>query len=135
MTEPAPQAAPKGAAAPIDLADLVSLLVSMQEPSRVVDCVVEAMLGGERAHQTVTPATVITGRWLAQQAPEYTAGGQALSVLARRRGMKVRCVPDGRGFRAESYEPQSGRSASAVARTEGCAGVAAIARLSSEGMR
>lgn len=120
---------PRLTKASIDLADLVSLLVSMDAPSRIADEIVETMLGGEKVSPAINSAAVIAGRWLSEETPAYTAGGQALSVLARRRGYRISTSRDGNGFRAEAWSLSGGAKASASARLEGAAGIAAIVSL------
>jgi len=127
-----PQADPRPAAAAMDLADLVSVLVSLRAPSRQVDNVVEAMLGGPSVLSVISPAAVISSRWLSAETPAYTAGGNALSVLARRRGYRIHLSRDGERHVAEVRNLATGMQATASAITEGGAGVAAVCCLASK---
>ena len=128
-TERASSESRRPAQAAMDLADLVSLVVSLGAPSREVDEVVEAMLGGDETSLTVSASSVISSRWLSAETPAYTAGGHALSVLAHRRGYRVSAAAGGTGYRAEAWVPGTAKRSCASARTEGGAGIAAIASL------
>lgn len=121
----------KPATAVMDLADLVSLVVCLDAPSRQVDEVVEVMLGGDKAALEINAAAVISARWLSEEIPTYSAGGRALSVLAHRRRFRIATVEvEGRGWKAEAWKPgPAGISSTAFAPTEGGAGIAAIASL------
>lgn len=116
----------------MDLAGLVGVLVSLRGPSRTVDQVVEAMLGGPCVVPLVSLSAVISSRWLSDETPAYTSGGGALSVLARRRGCRVRTSMDGSRHRAEATDSATGASAVAHAPTEGGAGLAAICSLAAK---
>lgn len=129
---PAAERHAQPAAGAMDLADLVSVLVSLRSPSRAVDEVVEVMLGGSSVVPVVSRSAVISARWLSGETPAYTAGGGALSVLARRRGYRVHVSREDGRFRAEAWNLATGGSAIAAAATEGGAGIAAICSLASK---
>lgn len=114
----------------IGLADLVGTLISLPIPSREVDEVVEAMLGGDEPRASLRPSDLRSGRWLSAETPAYTAGGGALAVLARRRGLKVRTwTAAGRGY---AVATSSRGEARASALSEAGAGLAAIVRMAAE---
>ncbi len=118
----------------IDIADLIGLLVSLEAPSRDVDNIVEIMVAGEKVLPSASLGAVVSSRWLSGETPRYTAGGQALSVLARRRGCRISCVPSGNGYSSEAWNLRTGVRTSASARLEGAAGIAAIIRLAAMAM-
>lgn len=104
-----------------DLADLVAALVSLTIPSIEIDRIVHVMLAGKRPRASVSSLDVRLGTWIEDHVPSYTAGGQAISVLAFRRGIHVAVAPHGCGFRALAGD----RIASGV--IAGAAACAAIA--------
>jgi len=116
----------------VDLADLVQSLISLEVPSREIDHVVEAMLGGSDAHPEIGVAPVVASRWLADETPTYTAGGPAASVLARRRGYRLTVEGSGASWSAEARNLRTGTTCRAMARIEGAAAVAAIAGLAAK---
>lgn len=121
---------PIGAAAlTVDLADLVQSLVSLKAPSRELDHVVEAMLGGDAVKARIGTASVLDARWLAGETPAYTAGGPASSVLARRRGYRLSVTEETGALIAEARDLRTGALARATATLEGAAAAAAIASL------
>lgn len=128
----APPASPR---LTVDLADLVQSLVSLEAPSREIDHVVEAMLGGGKACHEIGTVPVVAARWLADETPAYTAGGAAVSVLARRRGYRLSTEGAGQAAIAEARNLRTGACCRATARIEGAAAVAAIAGLAAKESR
>lgn len=118
-----------GAGPTLDLGDLVLSLVSLKAPSRSLDHVVEAMLGGDSVRPSIGTAAVTDARWLSAQTPAYTQGGSAVSVLARRRGYRLSVERWGSGTMAEARNIRTGEAAKAIALTEGGAAAAAVASL------
>jgi len=112
---------------PIDMADLVSALVSMREPSRDLDRIVHAMVAGDAPRMSASASAVRLGSWLASEVPPYTEGGRAVSVLAHRLGVTVRTERVRHGWRATVHDPADGSSRSASSHTEGGAACAALA--------
>jgi len=108
----------------IDLADLAGAILSMKMPSRQIDEIVEIMLAGREVLVGVSASEVLSAKWLSSEVPCYTAGGSALSLLARRRGCRLTISSEEGGYRAVATSRQKTASASAV--TEGGAGIAAI---------
>jgi hypothetical protein len=113
----------------IDLADLVSILLSLTAPDRDVDLLVEAMLGGKAPQKVIDEARVRAGFWLRDQVPAFTAGNEALSTLAHRRGLRVETHFDGSQWHVETRSIATGAKIVVKHALQGVAGVAGVAAL------
>ena len=111
----------------IDIADLVSALVSLREPSRELDCIIHAMVAGDSPRLSASASEVRLGTWLASEVPPYTEGGQAVNVLAHRMRVGIRTWRTEHGWRATVHDPMDGSRRSASSITEGGAACAALA--------
>lgn len=114
----------------IDTGDLVAALVSLRGPSRAVDEMINAMLGGRSARHDAERGAFVMGAWLADETLAFTAGGSAVDVLALRLGATIEATARGGGFRAVAKDPHTGIECAASAPTEGGAACAALAVLS-----
>ncbi|MDW9479076.1 hypothetical protein GOB57_10410 [Sinorhizobium meliloti] len=117
------------ARATIDLADLVSLLLSSSVPDRDTDLIVDAMLGGKKPQKVIDEARVRAGFWLREQVPAYTAGNEALATLAHRRGLRIESHFDGSLWHVETRGVFSGAKVVVKHALQGVAGIAGIAAL------
>lgn len=127
---------PKGSRQPavrtMDLADLVSLLLSSTSPDRDVDLIVDTMLGGKTPVYVIDTAKVRVGFWLRDQVPAFTAGNEALLTLAHRRGYRVETHFDGNIWHVETRSLSTGEKVIVKHALKGIAGVAGIAALVSK---
>jgi len=111
----------------IDMADLVSALVSLRQPSRDLDRIVHSMVAGAAPRLSASPTDVRLGTWLASEIPPYTEGGRAVNVLAHRLGVSVHTQRMAHGWRATVVDPSDGSLRSASSPSEGGAACAALA--------
>lgn len=124
--------APAVAARPadsIDMADLVSLVLSLTAPDRDVDVIVDAMLGGKAAARAVDAARVRASFWLRDGMPKYTGGNEALAVLAHRRGYVLDSRSEGGSWTVEAADLVTGEKVAVRHALQGAAGIAGIAAL------
>lgn len=111
-----------------DISHLVATLVSLREPSRAADRVIDAMLAGSSVASSISLIDLRLSRWITNDAiPAYTAGGRAVSVLAHRLGMRLETVHIGNGF--EAIASDGGGSKAATGFVPGAAMCAALAAL------
>jgi hypothetical protein len=122
-------AQPQPERATIDLADLVSLLLSSTAPDRDTDLLVDAMLGGKNPQKVIDEARVRAGFWLREQVPAYTAGNEAIATLAHRRGLRVETHFDGDVWHVETRSVSTGAKVVVKHALQGVAGIAGIASL------
>jgi len=113
-----------------DLADLVSSLVSLNSPSRAVDQVIEAMLGGDAARSEIAPISVLGNKWLYSETPYYTRDMKSVEGLAARRGVTFSTEKATAGFSATASMPKTGQRRTASSSLATAAAIAAIASLS-----
>jgi len=111
-----------------DLAHLVATLLSLREPSRGVDRIIEAMLAGSTILQSIASLQLKFSNWISDDSiPPYTAGGRAVWVLAHRLGLRVECEGTDYGYSAKATDPVSGISFDVSGKTPGAAACAAMA--------
>lgn len=114
----------------IDLAHLVCALVSTREPSRGLDKVIHAMIGGREPLATASHTDIRLATWI-EDIPPYTMGGRSVAALARRLGVGIGVEPCDGGFLARVWGADG--TFSVVAPTEGGAACAALARFAASG--
>jgi len=124
----APAAPPRGHSS-LDLADLVSLLLSSERPDRDNDLLVHVMLGGPEPLQRADRARIRASFWLRDGTPAYTGGREALSALAHRRGYRLEYRKDGDQWHVEARDPASGDRIGVKHALPGIAGIVGIASL------
>lgn len=116
-----------------DLAHLVALLVSLREPSRDADRIVNFMLAGSSVLPIIASMEVRLSNWMSADAiPAYTAGGRAVFVLAHRLGMKMDCKRTDFGHFVSAFDPDLGLSRSVSGILPGAAACAAMAAVAAE---
>jgi hypothetical protein len=116
----------------IDIADLVAMLLASNVPDRDSDLLVEIMLGGKTPLKVIDEARVRAGFWLREQVPTFTAGNEALALLAHRRGLKTETYSDGALWHVETRSLATGARVVVKHVLQGVAGIAGIAALTTK---
>jgi hypothetical protein len=91
----------------IDLADLSSLIASMNKPDEKIDAIIDAMLAGPEVVRKLTIKDLRDAGWI--ESLPFTAGGAPLRVLLQRRGLKARTWEND-GIVTTSVSDMSGNS-------------------------
>jgi hypothetical protein len=114
-----------------DLAHLVATLLSLREPSRGVDRLIDAMLAGSSVLHSIAPMEIKFSNWMSEDAiPAYTAGGRAVLILAHRLGMRIECEDAEFGCVAIASDPEADvlmRVPGTIHAATACAALAAVA--------
>lgn len=110
----------------IDLADVVSQLMSTGADNRKLELIIDCMLGGDKIRSSITPFDVKAMQWMSSEVPYYLSCSRSVLLLAHRRQTKISSHRILSGYEATAVDIPSNNSVVVSARDRYASEIIAI---------
>lgn len=113
-----------------EITDLVAELISLQEPSRSLDQVIDVMIGGNSFREKISLFSVRSNKWLYTETPYYTRDIKSVVCLAAKHGIVILVEKlNAESYMATAMNHSDGKKTTAVASLDTCAAIIAVVSL------